>query len=59
MPRFEPIEPVTRMTPFLASIIAGSTFWIAQNTLVRFTRRVCSNTSESNAPAWAAFIRER
>ena len=33
MPRLEAIEPVTRIAPFFASIIAGRTFWIAQNTL--------------------------
>ena len=51
MPRFEPMLPVTRIAPFFASIIGGSTFWIAQKTEMRFTRMVSSNTAGSNATA--------
>ncbi len=43
--------PVTRIAPSCASIMAGSTFWIAQNTLVRLTRIVSSNTAGSKAIA--------
>jgi hypothetical protein len=37
------------MTPLLASIIGGRTFWIAQKTLGRLTLFVFSNSSGSNA----------